>query len=217
MTHLSILSKDIRILDGLYSLNDLHRASGARRNHQPANFIRLDTTQELINEIERSSDLRIDNLDQSSNLSIAMKAIRGGHKNQGTWVCKELVYAYAMWISARFHLQVIRAFDAITSQPQIAPSGVTLTAKQARFLQCAFSQFDELKAHHGESYRQYQTMQQQINMMRSFCDHMESELKAFRSQVDAEVDAINHINLYKGMVLEYQGADELKRFIEQKH
>lgn len=53
-------------------------------------------------------------------------------------------------------------------------------------------------------------------MMRSFCDHMESELKVFRSQVDAEVDAINHINLYKGMVLEYQGADELKRFIEQK-
>lgn len=122
-----------------------------------------------------------------------------------------------MWISTRFHLQVIHAFDAITSQPQIAPSGVTLTAKQARFLQCTFSQFDELKARHGESYRQYQTMQQQINMMRSFCDHMESELKAFRSQVDAEVDAINHINLYKGMVLEYQGADELKRFIEQKH
>ncbi len=60
-------------------------------------------------------------------------------------------------------------------------------------------------------------MQQKINMMRSFCDHMESELKAFRSQVDAEVDATNHINLYKGMVLEYQGADELKRFIEQKH
>jgi len=217
MTHLSILSKDIRILDGLYSLNDLHRARGARRNHQPANFIRLDTTQVLINEIERSSDLRIDNLDQSSNLSIAMKAIRGGHKNQGTWVCKELVYAYAMWISARFHLQVIRAFDAVTSQPQISPSGVTLTTKQARFLQCAFSQFDELKARHGESHRQYQTMQQQINMMRSFCDHMESELKAFRSQVDAEIDAINHINLYKGMVLEYQGADELKRFIEQKH
>ncbi|EPP23489.1 hypothetical protein L910_4050 [Vibrio fluvialis PG41] len=122
-----------------------------------------------------------------------------------------------MWISAKFHLQVIRAFDAITSQPQIAPSGVTLTAKQARFLQCAFSQFDELKARHGESYRQYQAMQQQINMMRSFCDHMESELKAFRSHVDAEVDAFNHINLYKGMVLEYQGADELKRFIEQKH
>lgn len=205
MPNLTIVSKEIRILNGLYSLNDLHKASGSAKKHQPHQFLRNDQTRDLISEIDRSANSRI-----------AYEAYRGG-KHQGTWVCKELVYAYAMWISARFHLQVIRAFDAITSQPQIAPSGVTLTAKQARFLQCAFSQFDELKERHGESYRQYQTMQQQINMMRSFCDHMESELKAFRSHVDAEVDAINHINLYKGMVLEYQGADELKRFIEQKH
>lgn len=205
MPNLTIVSKEIRILNGLYSLNDLHKASGSAKKHQPHQFLRNDQTRDLISEIDRSANSRI-----------AYEAYRGG-KHQGTWVCKELVYAYAMWISARFHLQVIRAFDAITSQPQIAPSGVTLTAKQARFLQCAFSQFDELKARHGESYRQYQTLQQQINMMRSFCDHMESELKAFRSQVDAEVDAINHINLYKGMVLEYQGADELKRFSEQKH
>ncbi|MBY8067965.1 KilA-N domain-containing protein [Vibrio fluvialis] len=205
MPNLTIVSKEIRILNGLYSLNDLHKASGSAKKHQPHQFLRNDQTRDLISEIDRSANSRI-----------AYEAYRGG-KHQGTWVCKELVYAYAMWISARFHLQVIRAFDAITSQPQIAPSGVTLTAKQARFLQCVFSQFDELKARHGESHRQYQTMQQQINMMRSFCDHMESELKAFRSHVDAEVDAINHINLYKGMVLEYQGADELKRFIEQKH
>ncbi|EKO3998957.1 KilA-N domain-containing protein [Vibrio fluvialis] len=205
MPNLTIVSKEIRILNGLYSLNDLHKASGSAKKHQPHQFLRNDQTRDLISEIDRSANSRI-----------AYEAYRGG-KHQGTWVCKELVYAYAMWISARFHLQVIRAFDAITSQPQIAPSGVTLTAKQARFLQCAFSQFDELKARHGESYHQYQTMQQQINMMRSFCDHMESELKAFRSHVDAEIDAINHINLYKGMVLEYQGADELKRFIEQKH
>ncbi|ENC9834697.1 KilA-N domain-containing protein [Vibrio fluvialis] len=204
MPNLTIVSKEIRILNGLYSLNDLHKASGSAKKHQPHQFLRNDQTRDLISEIDRSANSRI-----------AYEAYRGG-KHQGTWVCKELVYAYAMWISARFHLQVIRAFEAITSQPQIAPSGVTLTAKQARFLQCAFSQFDELKARHGESHRQYQAMQQQINMMRSFCDHMESELKAFRSQVDAEVDAINHINLYKGMVLEYQGADKLKRFIEQK-
>ncbi|EKO3518558.1 KilA-N domain-containing protein [Vibrio fluvialis] len=120
MPNLILFSKNVRTLDGLYSLNDLHRASGGKQTHKPANFARLDTTKELIDEINRCSDL-----------SIAISTNRGG-KNQGTWVCKELVYSYAMWISPKFHLNVIRAFDNMSTNktPQlpspIPPSDLSL-------------------------------------------------------------------------------------------
>jgi hypothetical protein len=114
MAHLIISSKDIRTLDGLYSLNDLHKVSGASKKHQPANFLRLETTQELIAEIERSSDMR-NGIGRCSDLSNTFKSMRGG-ADKGTWVCKELVYAYAMWISPKFNLQVIRAFDQAQHQ-----------------------------------------------------------------------------------------------------
>ena len=106
MAAISIFSKDIRILDGLFSLNDLHKSSGSIAKHKPSNFIRLSQTIELINEIDQFSDLRT-----------AYKVVNGGD-NRGTYVCKELVYAYAMWISAKFHLAVIRAFDQLSNTPQ---------------------------------------------------------------------------------------------------
>jgi hypothetical protein len=114
MAHLIISSKDIRKLDGLYSLNDLHVVSGATRKHQPTNFLRLETTQELITEIDRSSDLR-NGIERFADMHNAVKSKRGG-ADKGTWVCKELVYAYAMWISPKFNLQVIRAFDQAQHQ-----------------------------------------------------------------------------------------------------
>ncbi len=101
MNTLSICSTAIRLNDGLYSLNDLHKAAGAEDKHKPANFMRLDQTQALVAEI-RCSDVSI----------IPTKTVTGRGKQQGTYVCRELVYSYAMWISPKFNLTVIRAFDA---------------------------------------------------------------------------------------------------------
>lgn len=98
--------------DGRYSLADLHKASGALKKHQPTNFLRVEQTRELITEIENSSNLQSLDIDHSSNMRSAVKVINGGN-NRGTYVVKELVYSYAMWISAKFHLMVIRAYDSM--------------------------------------------------------------------------------------------------------
>lgn len=90
-----------RTPEGLYCLNDFHKAAGGFKKNQPSNFLRLDSTKELIEVIEQSSDMMT-----------AYKTINGGEL-RGSYGCKELVYAYAMNISAAFHLKVIRAFDAI--------------------------------------------------------------------------------------------------------
>lgn len=111
MSNLTILNNKIRTLDNLYSLNDLHRASGGLSKHKPTFFLRLEQTKDLINEITQESKLQICN---------SVKIIHGG-PNSGSYACQELVIAYAAWISAAFHLKVIRAFMAINgigTQPQ---------------------------------------------------------------------------------------------------
>ncbi|PWN56178.1 KilA-N domain-containing protein [Abyssibacter profundi] len=112
MTQLTIGERTIRARDGRFSLNDLHRASGGAERNTPNRWIRNRETQDLIKEVEQTPDL--------ASAPIATK--RGGH-GAGTYACKELVYAYAMWISPKFHLHVIRAFDALQQHaPQAAQS-----------------------------------------------------------------------------------------------
>lgn len=102
MSNLIISNQAISQHNGFYSLNDLHRASGQADKHKPTFFLRNDQTKELIAEIESENQ-------------IAYDTVVGKGKKQGTYACRELVYAYAMWISAKFHLMVIRAFDAMNT------------------------------------------------------------------------------------------------------
>lgn len=100
-TVLTIGTTSVRQAGDLYSLNDLHKESGGRSSHRPGYFLENEQTQDLIREIETAGIP-----------AVKTKEGRGG----GTYACKELVIAYAAWISAAFHLKVIRVFLA-----QMAP------------------------------------------------------------------------------------------------
>ena len=96
MTDLIVANVAIRQdAEGRYCLNDLHKAAGGERRHEINLWLRNQQTKELIEELE--------------NTQIPVFILRG--RNGGTFVAKELVYAYAMWISPAFHLKVIRAYD----------------------------------------------------------------------------------------------------------
>jgi hypothetical protein len=97
-TQLVVSNTTVNQKNGLYCLNDLHKASGCENQKRPAFWVKNKQTQELVNEI----------------LIAGIPAIESTQK-VGTYVCKDLVYAYAMWISPKFHLCVIRAFDAMVT------------------------------------------------------------------------------------------------------
>ena len=116
MSIFKIINKPVRILDGLYSLNDLHKASGGKAKHKPSNFMRRDETKEAIEVLKQ----QLSN-GRCSNMSIKepVRAIKGKQADgtpQGTWVCKELVYSYATWVSAAFHIAVIQTFDTVINK-----------------------------------------------------------------------------------------------------
>lgn len=86
---------------GRYCLNDLHKASGNEARHQPARFLANQYAQDLVNALSTTTE-------------IPVVTVNGG-RQPGTFVCREIVYAYAAWLSADFHVKVIRTFDAVAS------------------------------------------------------------------------------------------------------
>ena len=118
MSNLTILKTAIRQSDNLYSLNDLHQASGGLDRHSPFRFMRNESTQELISEMKNEMNTKSGVQKEAQGSDLIFKTLRG-RNIQGTWVCEELVLSYAMWISPKFHLVVLRAFLAMhRNQPQ---------------------------------------------------------------------------------------------------
>lgn len=92
MTHfptLSIAGIEVRQdAQGRFSLNDLHRAAGGEKRHQPSDWLRLSQTQKLVAELASLGGAEREQL---------VHAAHGGFGERGTYVVKELFTAYALW------------------------------------------------------------------------------------------------------------------------
>lgn len=93
--------------DGRFSLNDFHKAAGGEDRHRPSRWVENQQAQELAEEIGKAG-------------IPALRVVKGG-RAPGTYVCKELVYAYAMWVSPTFSLRVIRTFDSVAANDAVIP------------------------------------------------------------------------------------------------
>lgn len=121
--------------DGRYCINDLHQAAVANgansRTKEPGKFLSSPQTIEIIDELT------------TQNLgSLPVVTVEG--RNGGTYGCRELVYTYAMWVSAAFHLKVIRAYDALVTGQQQGQFQVPKTFGEA--LQLAADQWKIIEA-----------------------------------------------------------------------
>ncbi|MFT9070296.1 MAG: KilA-N domain-containing protein [Acetobacter orientalis] len=136
---LAILGTTIRQdAEGRFCLNDCHKAAGGSPKDAPAQWLRTDTAKKLMAELETMQNCTVSE-------TTGKPVLTEPGRNGGTYAVKELVYAYAMWISPAFHLTVIRAFDALVTGQSAAPS---LSEQEivAQALQITVRQVEELKA-----------------------------------------------------------------------
>lgn len=119
MIHATPIRRDA---EGRYCPNDLHRAAGGNKKHQPSDFIRMESTQALAAALSNSGISRINPIDLS----------RGRYG--GTYVHKMLALDYSAWISSEFKLAAYTAFEEHTQASEtdmgtfMAPAGTPLSS-----------------------------------------------------------------------------------------
>ena len=120
--------------EGRFCLNDCHRASGGNESKRPSNWIRTQSIQDLIEELK-----------VSSNMSAPVNIVKTGlNESRGIYASKEIVYAYAMWISPSFHLKVIHAYDALINHQTNCPNFL-IPKTYSEALRLAAQQAEEIK------------------------------------------------------------------------
>jgi hypothetical protein len=137
MYELQIDNHPVRTDDeGRFSLIDLWKISGGEEKYRPAQFFLRKSTKELIDV------LNIEN-------PMFKPVIRKSGRYGGTWVCKEIVYEYAMWLNPKFKMKVIRAFHALVEGSAEKARAIAIDRLQLIEL---IEKRDKLELHHRGSW-----------------------------------------------------------------
>ena len=102
--------------EGRFNLNALHQASGTTSAKQPSNWLRLESTKTLADEL-------VDSSNSSDLMSCPIVKMEGRYG--GTFAHELLAISYAGWISPSFQLQVNQTFLDFKSgklQPAFNPA-----------------------------------------------------------------------------------------------
>ena len=187
--NLTIGNKKIRIKDGLYCLNDLHKASGNEAKNKPALYLANKKTKEYLETV-----------------GIPTVTIEG--RNGGTYAHKKVVYDYAMWISPVFKDDVIEAYDQlVTGQLEdMKRQGSRNTAKlEAPFLTDAIKHDKKGEAKHYHFSNEFNLINKIVLGMNAKQYRVENGLEPNQPIRDtltkAEIEAIEHMQrLDTGMI-----------------
>jgi len=208
--NLIIANKKIRTKDGLYCLNDLHKASGADKKNGPSYWMALESTKRFLE-------------------TTGITVVKNEGRNGGTYTEKKAVYAYAMWISPEFQSHVIDAYDALVTgqleeaQRQQSRQNAKLEAK---FLTDAIKYDKKGEAKHYHFSNEFNLINKVVLGMNAKQYRIENGLEPNQPIRDtltkAEIAAIEHMQrLDTGMIeLGYsyeQRKSELSRVFLTRH
>jgi len=187
--NLIIANKNIRTKDGLYCLNDLHKASGSDKKNGPSYWMALESTKRFLE-------------------TTGITVVKNEGRNGGTYTEKKAVYAYAMWISPEFQSHVIDAYDALVTgqleemQRQQSRQNAKLEAK---FLTDAIKYDKKGKAQHYHFSNEFNLINKVVLGMNAKQYRIENGLEPNQPIRDtltkAEIAAIEHMQrLDTGMI-----------------
>lgn len=111
--------------DGRFSLNDLHRMSGADHTRDPRRWVFLDSTKALIEVLQ---DQQYSNVGKSDIQKVIVSTRGGGG---GTWAVMPLALAYAGYLSPEFRAACLKVVEERIEEEQNPELGITRAQERA--------------------------------------------------------------------------------------